>query len=104
MGQDQLIMMENKKISYKKYIGLAAVIFVVVLVTSNFDAAFSQNNTDEAQNLNLTGSDPLTTLTPLDLLMALTGQILTQLIPLSGLGPKSSPFLNPYNFLNHYNS
>jgi hypothetical protein len=54
-------MMENKKISYKKYIGLAAVIFVALLVTSNFDAAFSQNNTDEVQNLNLTGSDPLST-------------------------------------------
>ena len=53
--------MENKKISYKKYIGLAAAIFMVVLVTSNFDNAFSQNNTDEALNLNLTGSDILST-------------------------------------------
>ena len=51
--------MENKEISYKKYLGLAAVIFAVVLVTSNFDAAFSQNNTDEPVNLNLTGSDLL---------------------------------------------
>lgn len=32
---------------------------MVVLVTSNFDAAFSQNNTGEALNLNLTGSDVL---------------------------------------------
>ena len=54
-------MMENKKISYKKYIGLAAVIFVALLITGNFDAAFSQNITDETQNLNLTGSDPLST-------------------------------------------
>lgn len=53
--------MENKEIPYKKYIGLAAVIFMVVLVTSNFDNAFSQNNTDEALNLNLTGSDILST-------------------------------------------
>ena len=53
--------MENKEKSYKKYIGLAAVIFVVVLVTSNFDTAFSQNNTDEALNLNLTGSDLIST-------------------------------------------
>ena len=51
------MIMENKEISYKKYLGLAAVIFVVVLVTSNFDTAFSQNNTDETLNLNLTGSD-----------------------------------------------
>jgi len=51
--------MENKEISYKKYLGLVAVIFAVVLVTSNFDAAFSQNNTDELVNLNSTGSDNL---------------------------------------------
>ena len=47
--------MENKEISYKKYIGLAAVIFVVVLVTSNFDTAFSQNNTDEARKSKFDG-------------------------------------------------
>ena len=52
--------MENKEISNKKYIGLAAVIFAVVLVTSNIGAAFSQNNTDELVNLNLTGGDVLT--------------------------------------------
>jgi hypothetical protein len=52
--------MENKEISYKKYLGLAAVIFAVVLVTSNFGVAFSQNNTDEFVNLNLTGGDVLT--------------------------------------------
>ena len=52
--------MENKEIAYKKYLGLAAVIFAVVLVTSNFGAAFSQNNTDELVNLNLTGGDVLT--------------------------------------------
>ena len=51
--------MVNKEIAYKKYLGLAAVIFAVVLVTSNFGAAFSQNNTDELVNLNLTGSDIL---------------------------------------------
>jgi hypothetical protein len=51
--------MENKEISNKKYIGLAAVIFAVVLVTSNIGAAFSQNNTDESLNLNLTGGDIL---------------------------------------------
>ncbi len=53
--------MENKVISYKKYIGLATVIFMVVLVTSNFNTALSQNNTDEVLNLNLTGSDILST-------------------------------------------
>ncbi len=51
--------MENKEISYKKYLGLAAIIFMAVLVTSNFDAAFSQNNTGEALNLNLTSNDIL---------------------------------------------
>ena len=51
--------MENKEKSSKKYIGIAVVIFVVVLVTSNFGAAFSQNNTDELLNLNLTGGDLL---------------------------------------------
>jgi hypothetical protein len=51
--------MENKQISYKKYMALATIIIMVVLVTSNFDAAFSQNNTGEALNLNLTGSDVL---------------------------------------------
>ena len=50
----------DKEISYKKYLGLAAVIFAVVLVTSNFGVAFSQNNTDEFVNLNLTGGDVLT--------------------------------------------
>lgn len=34
---------------------------MVVLVTSNFDTALSQNNTDEVLNLNLTGSDILST-------------------------------------------
>ena len=52
--------MVNKEIAYKKYLGLAAVIFAVVLVTSNFGVAFSQNNTDEFVNLNLTGGDVLT--------------------------------------------
>ena len=52
--------MVNKEIAYKKYLGLAAVIFAVVLVTSNFGAAFSQNNTDELVNLNLTDGDVLT--------------------------------------------
>lgn len=41
--------------------GLATVMFIVVLVTSNFDTAFSQNSTDEVLNLNLTGSDALST-------------------------------------------
>ena len=50
----------SKEISYKKYLGLAAVIFAVVLVTSNFGAAFSKNNTDELVNLILTGSDIFT--------------------------------------------
>ena len=54
-------MMENKKLSYKKYMGLATVIFIAVLVTINFDTAFSQNNTDEGLNLNLTGSDTFPT-------------------------------------------
>ena len=57
---NQLTIMENKEISYKKYLGLAVVIFAVLLVTSNFGAAFSQNNTAELVNLNLTGSDILT--------------------------------------------
>jgi hypothetical protein len=53
--------MENKQISYKKYIGLIGIIFIVVLATSNFGTAFSQNNTDQPLNLNLTGSDILST-------------------------------------------
>ena len=70
--------MENKEISYKKYLGLAAVIFVVVLVTSNFDVAFSQNNTDEALNLNLTGGDLLSTINSTGTTMTQMGQILIQ--------------------------
>ncbi len=34
---------------------------MAVLVTSNFGTAFSQNNSDEALNLNLTGGDILST-------------------------------------------
>ena len=75
--------MENKEISYKKYLGLAAVIFGVVLVTSNFGAAFSQNNTDELVNLNLTGSGLPQVLIQLGQMLALTGPILIQHIPLS---------------------
>ena len=58
--------MENKEISNKKYVGLAAVIFILVLVTSNFGAAFSQNSTDELLNLNLTGGDILSSSNPTD--------------------------------------
>jgi len=50
--------MENNKVSY---IGIIAVMFVVVLATSNLNAALAQNTTDETLNLNLTGSDLLST-------------------------------------------
>ena len=84
--------MENKEISYKKYLGLAAVIFAVVLVTSNFDAAFSQNNTDEAVNQNLTGGDVLTSPNSTGTDVALMGPILIQHIPLIDNCSKPSPF------------
>lgn len=51
--------MENKKILNKKYLGFVAFIFVAVLVTGNSGPAFSQNNTGENLNLNLTGGDLL---------------------------------------------
>lgn len=50
--------MENKKVSY---MGIIAVMLVVVLATSNLNTALAQNTTDETLDLNLTSGDLLST-------------------------------------------